>query len=670
MRNKRAMMLGLDGADPVVVKRLMEAGRLPSFKKIVDIGSNNDTLSMLGAFPTVTPPNWASLATGNWPRTHGICDFMNHTLGKSLGITEMNWDSRRIESELIWEAFEDENKRCIMLNYCEAWPNRVEGSKNIFVDGTSIIPFLQTAVDFQKLVTFEEGVFQTKIDPHFLEPGAALADGAEAFVKPTTQISAMAKGCIYGSMPLEAPASVIMPDFSPEHASQGDYIDRIYTSVKEPIGWAIDLPDDAKAIDFPVNKGLTRRFAIASKSDEKVYDTISVYGNKKSAPLGQAKIGAWSDWIYDTYLVDERPLKVAYKIRVLDITEDGTKGRFYLSHVCNLEDFSFYYPQGVGKELLDNVGPMLYYATFDRYTALGDEIMLESFAEIYEWHAKAVDYLFANYPDWALFYTHIHGIDMSNHWYINESVEGSHPRWREHAEVINRMYEINDRFVGSMLKYLDDDTMVFICSDHAAVPRTPGCVNPGIGELSGINGKVLSDLGYTTVFDVPGYEGLHMVDWSTTRAVQHRSNHVYINLKGRDPEGIVAPEDYDQLVQDIISDLYSYRDPIKGDRVVAFCMTREEMECVGMGGEHSGDIFFQLHKDYGFEHAHAPSYCENYGYSLACLCMMAGGGLKTGATFKRPIRIVDVVPTICHVCGVRQPKGVEGGVIYQALEEK
>ena len=49
--------------------------------------------------------------------------------------------------------------------------------------------------------------------------------------------------------------------------------------------------------------------------------------------------------------------------------------------------------------------------------------------------------------------------------------------------------------------------------------------------------------------------------------------------------------------------------------------------------------------------------------------MMAGNGLKQGEWIARPIRIVDIVPTICHVCGVRQLKNVEGGVIYQALAE-
>ena len=77
-------------------------------------------------------------------------------------------------------------------------------------------------------------------------------------------------------------------------------------------------------------------------------------------------------------------------------------------------------------------------------------------------------------------------------------------------------------------------------------------------------------------------------------------------------------------VQQIISDLYAYRDPVHGERVVSFAMTREEMECVGMGGKHCGDIFFQLRPDFQFEHANCPNEVTNHGYSVGCVCIMGG----------------------------------------------
>ena len=105
MSKKRAMMIGLDGADPVVVRRLIDEGKMPNMKKLLDQGVARETLDMMGVLPTITPPNWASIATGNYPRTHGVTCFLNHTLGKSLGITELNWNSQRVESEFIWEAY-------------------------------------------------------------------------------------------------------------------------------------------------------------------------------------------------------------------------------------------------------------------------------------------------------------------------------------------------------------------------------------------------------------------------------------------------------------------------------------------------------------------------------------------------------------------------------------
>ncbi len=205
-------------------------------------------------------------------------------------------------------------------------------------------------------------------------------------------------------------------------------------------------------------------------------------------------------------------------------------------------------------------------------------------------------------------------------------------------------------------------------SDHAATPRSVGYDNPGIGELSGINAKVMSDLGYTAVKAINAEKGLWEIDWSKTRAINSRTSYIYINLKGREQEGIVEPEDYDDLVQQIISDLYAYRDPVHGERVVSFAMTREEMECVGMGGPHCGDIFFQMRPDFQLEHANCPNQVTNNGYSVGCVCMMVGAGIKA-ETLSRPIRNVDIVPTICHLVGNRMPANVEGGVIYQALAE-
>lgn len=638
MNRKRAMMIGLDGADPMQIKKLIAEGRLPNLQKVMEMGVSTENLDMLGVFPTVTPPNWTTLATGNYPRTHGITCFANHTLGKSLAITEKNWDSRRVESELIWEAFEDEGKRCIMLNYCQAWPNRREGSNNIFVDGTGVIPFLRSTADFQKEVFLDASEEQIRELPHFVDQNSndcvVYDDQIEKFAKPA---QATVKGKMAGSFftnttkstapMLELNAPVLM-NMSVEELANGDACDKLYSPLKEPKNWSFDLPDGAKEATITMNSGFIRRYVLLTASKDR-YDTLTIYSNKKDAkPLGTVQLGAWSNYIYDTFNINEQPTLVGYMLRFIDASADGNKARFYISHMRCVEDFSYYYPEELGADMQKAIGPMPYMSSFDRFDEVADWICTEAFELVNDWHIHATDFLLNKYDDWHLFYIHLHSIDLINHWYIENAIEGSHPNWQTNAAIIDRVYEINDAYIGALLKYLDGQTTIFITSDHAAIPRSPGYHNPGIGELSGINAGVMSQLGYTIVNQIEGSDS-YQIDWQKTRAINSRTSHIYINLKGRDPEGIVEPEDYDKLVQQIISDLYHYRDPEHGERVVSFAMTREEMECIGMGGPHCGDIFFQLTKNFGLQHANTPNHVTNHGYSLGCLCMMVGAGLKS-----------------------------------------
>ena len=672
---KKAIMIGLDSADATLVKRLIDMGRLPAMKQVMEQGVSQEDLGMIGVFPTVTPTNWATICTGAYPITHGVTCFQNHTRGKSLGILEQNWDSRRMHAEAIWETFEEAGKRALLLNYCQAWPNRVADSKNIFVDGTGVEPFLRCTADFQKIIYFDESFEGLKIIPHFVDQNTSdcvvYGDQIEKFTVPANDIKGLVKDGLFteGMPPLESPAFVIM-DYSPEQASKDDVIDKVFSPLKEPTGWRTALDDEAKVFIYPVNKGLERHYAVISKSTGDSYDTVTFYANRKSAPLGSAKVGEWSDWLYASFTDeagDEK--KVAYKMRIVDIAPDGTKGHVYMSHTMNVDVSEYIYPHEFAQELMDACGPMLPHALYDRFSDEGRTILMESFAENNAWHIRAAKYMIDKYDDWGLFYTHLHGIDLVEHWYINQAFEGAHEKWRENLETIYQMYEIYDTFVAAMLPYLaDGETALFITSDHGQVPRSAGYHNPGISDLSGISCKVMSDLGYTVAHPVPNMDDVWYIDWSKTKAIQARSSYIYINLKGRDPEGIVEPEDYKELVQQIISDLYAYRDPEHGKRVVAFAMTMEEARSLGVGGEHTGDIFFQLNPDFGEEHAMAPSYVTNHGFSLISLCLMCGAGLKKGEFIKRQIKAVDVVPTICALCDVRIPANCEGGVIYQALE--
>ena len=50
MSKRRAMMIGLDGADPVMVKKLIDEGRMPNMKKLLEQGVATENLDMLGGY--------------------------------------------------------------------------------------------------------------------------------------------------------------------------------------------------------------------------------------------------------------------------------------------------------------------------------------------------------------------------------------------------------------------------------------------------------------------------------------------------------------------------------------------------------------------------------------------------------------------------------------------
>lgn len=70
----RVLVLGMDGLDPVLLKRLMDEGRLPNFKKLADKGT---FLPLETAMPPQSPVAWSNFIAGATPGTHQIWDFVH-----------------------------------------------------------------------------------------------------------------------------------------------------------------------------------------------------------------------------------------------------------------------------------------------------------------------------------------------------------------------------------------------------------------------------------------------------------------------------------------------------------------------------------------------------------------------------------------------------------------
>lgn len=237
-KSKKVLFVGLDGADPMVIKKLIDEGRLPNFKKMLEIGVSTTDMGMQGALPTITPPNWASLATGTWPNTHGITCFWNHTPGNPLDVLDYGFDSTLCKAEFIWEAFERAGKKCIMLNYPTSWPPRTENS--IYIDGTSIFTNLRGYNDYEKYYTCLEGNFPIEEAPHQVDNS-----GTDCRVEGevTTQQAQIKQLDGFG---YSAPGLVTEEGGSEEEADAAK-CDKIKTPIKVATGWK-NAPQGAKEI--------------------------------------------------------------------------------------------------------------------------------------------------------------------------------------------------------------------------------------------------------------------------------------------------------------------------------------------------------------------------------------------------------------------------------------
>ncbi|MNC41912.1 hypothetical protein D3C75_907030 [compost metagenome] len=55
---------------------------------------------------------------------------------------------------------------------------------------------------------------------------------------------------------------------------------------------------------------------------------------------------------------------------------------------------------------------------------------------------------------------------------------------------------------------------------------------------------------------------------------------------------------------------------------------------------------------------------------MQALFIALGAGVKAGEVIDRKVKVVDIVPTLCHLTGAPVPKDAEGGIIYQILSEE
>ena len=147
-----------------------------------------------------------------------------------------------------------------------------------------------------------------------------------------------------------------------------------------------------------------------------------------------------------------------------------------------------------------------------------------------------------------------------------------------------------------------------------------------------------------------------------------RACYIYVNVKGRDPQGIVEPgEEYEAVRDQIIEAFYDYTEPETNGRPFSLVLRREDARVLGLYGPRIGDIVYSLNTQYGHEHGQGLSTARLGRGSLEAVILLAGPGIKRGVKLEGVIGIQDVVPTLCYMADIPFPQGCEGAIIYDAL---
>jgi predicted AlkP superfamily phosphohydrolase/phosphomutase len=232
--------------------------------------------------------------------------------------------------------------------------------------------------------------------------------------------------------------------------------------------------------------------------------------------------------------------------------------------------------------------------------------------------------------------------------------------------AIYEYYKDVDREIGELLAFADDKTTVLVVSDHGAKRMDGGiCVN----EWLIANGYLA--LAEKPVSPIPLSKA--KVDWSRTKAWGNGGYYarVFLNVAGREPQGTIAPEDYEKVREELIAGLKAIPDE-NGNQIATQVFRPEELykEVRGVAPDlivYFGDLYWrsdgtvgrgQLH---AFENNTGPD-GANHAKNGIFLCRPADGGLPGGRRVDG-LRIIDIAPMILQLFELSIPVDMEGTVL-------
>ncbi len=385
---------------------------------------------------------------------------------------------------------------------------------------------------------------------------------------------------------------------------------------------------------------------------------------------------------------------------------------------------NYTHPKELAAELQAAIGEYVVYSD-EVYSKGRGEIFLDALKHSATQRVKAAEYLTQKYP-WDFFMLVFPETDTVAHglWAAYDASHHEHDPAEAQTRVaafdntllrdgILALYQHVDALLARLLSNIPDPISILVMSDHGHGPvRNFLYVNnylaqrgylrfkPNLGSQlkraafqAGLTPRavynMLLALGLgklrRTLDKRRGGRGLLKrfflsfadVDWARTRAYSiGYIGEVHINLKGREPQGIVAPgAEYERTRDQVIADLRALKLP-DGTPLVEHIWKKEEI----YRGAHlaqAPDILFLPRNletiafgdfEFGSNKVLQPAFGVSSSHRMNGILIVNGAGVKNAGEFGGA-QLPDLAPTILHLMGLPVPTDMDGRVLSEALAE-
>lgn len=507
---RKVVVLGLDGLDPKLVRRFMDEGKLPNFQRLAENGHFSDLATTL---PAMTPAAWPSFMTGNDPSHHGIYDFL--TPGRPSYLPK--------------------------LSSYETVPAR-----RTLTVGRWRLPLTAAYTrSLRKGVAFWQTLASRGVECTILRVPIT-------FPPPRFRGRLLSGLCVPDLLGSQGTFTCYTTNQNPPTCSSGTVQPLVFTDgVARPrlLGPPHPLREDAPRLSkrFTVRRtkrAATLRFAVGGERFE----------------LGT---GEQSQWVPVHFRAG--PLSVRGQVR-FQLVRAEPHIVLYMSPVQITPERSTMpvsHPRLFADYLAKTQGAFGTLGFLEDTSALNEKVMDETaflqqarsaFEERRAMFLHALD-LKADDLTVCVFDTP----DRIQHMFWRY-LEDDHPAHRQvppdpkYADVIERLYLEMDKLVGQTLDRLPPKTLLLVASDHGFTSfRREVDLNAWLHQHGYLHLKEHAD---------PQAPWLEAVDWSRTRAYAMGLSGLFINLRGREGRGTVAPgAAYEALVNELKAKLERLRDP-------------------------------------------------------------------------------------------------------------